>query len=98
MTILGAFFFASLVLTSCGGPKSDAKKVAKCFCDAQELAKEMMENPDDKDLVKKSEKLEKKCEKLDKLDEKYGTPFEPKDDDKSKKFWEALEEAMKDCE
>ena len=30
MTILGVFFFASIILTSCGGPEADAK-TAECL-------------------------------------------------------------------
>ena len=42
MTIFGAMFIASVILTSCGGNsiESDAKKYAELMCKAQKLATE----------------------------------------------------------
>tara|TARA_Y100001954_G_C15800033_1_gene599573 strand:- start:1810 stop:2133 length:324 start_codon:yes stop_codon:yes gene_type:complete len=102
MTILGVFFFASIILTSCGGPEADAKKAAECFCDGLKLAAEIAEAADDadklEDLKKDSEKLEKKCEKIgEDLEEKYGDMMSPKDDEDSKKFWETMEAEMEKC-
>ena len=98
MTILGVFLFASLVLTSCGGPEADAKKAAECVCDAAEIGKKMAEAKDEsevEDLTKDLEKLEEKCKKIsEELDGKYKD--EESEDDK--KYLEALKEEMKKCE
>ena len=94
MTILGAFFFASIILTSCGGPEADAKKSAECACEMFELMAKAMEDPTNEDLVKDAEELEKKCEKIvEEMDGKY----EDKDSEDTKKFEEALEKEMEKC-
>lgn len=94
-TILGAFFFASIILTSCGGPESDAKKAAECTCEMMKLMGKAMEDPTNEDLEKDAEKLEKKCEKIvEEMDGKY----EDKDSEDTKKFEEALEKEMDKCE
>ena len=70
MTILGAFFFASVVLTSCGGPSA---------CDCAELGmealKEGMENLGDEtkqaELAEKWEKKLKPCEEASEGDEEF---------------------------
>ena len=46
MTILGAFLFASVVLTSCGGAEKDGAALAECFCDAAEDVKKIQECTD----------------------------------------------------
>ena len=94
MTILGVFFFASIILTSCGGPEADAKKSAECACEMFELMAKAMEDPTNEDLVKDAEELEKKCEKIvEEMDGKY----EDKDSEDTKKFEEALEKEMEKC-
>ena len=103
MTILGVFLFASIILTSCGGPEADAKKAADCMCDALEFVGKMADAADDpdelKDLEKDAEKLEKKCEKIaEGFEEKYGDMMSPNDDEDSKKFWETVEAELKKCE
>ena len=90
MTIFGAFFFASLVLTSCGGGvEADAKKTCEMFCEGMKLMEEAMKNPTDSDLLKKSEEYEKEATAFGKeMEEKY------KDDEEGTK---AIAKAMKDC-
>jgi len=95
MTILGVFLFASIILTSCGGPEADAKKAAECMCDVKELMMKTMEDPTNEDLVKDAEELEKKCEKIgEEMDGKY----EDTESEDTKKYLEALKEEMKKCE
>ena len=95
MTILGAFMFASVLLTSCGGPESDGTKAGECMCEYVDLIKEATENPDKMaDLQEKAEKVEEKCDKMMKeMDKTY------KDDesDDSKAFKKAFEKASKPC-
>ena len=98
MTILGVFLFASLVLTSCGGPEADAKKAAECMCDGLKLVEKMADAKSDadklKDLEEESKKLEEKCEPLmDELDKKYVD----EESDEAKEFAEAFEKELEDC-
>ena len=95
MTILGAFMFASVLLTSCGGPESDGTKAGECMCEAMDLVKEAAENPDKAaDLQKKAEKVEEKCEKIWKEMEKK---YKDEESDDSKAFMKAFEAASKPC-
>ena len=74
----------------------------ECFCSFSELSKKMSKSMGDEGemekLQKEAEALEKKCEKMvETLEGKYGSYDEPKDSDVAKKFWEALEADMKNC-
>ena len=72
MTIFGAFFFASVVLTSCGGVESDAAKMCDIICEADALMKKALEDPTNTDLMSKAEKLEEDGEAtIKELKEKY---------------------------
>ena len=97
MTILGVFFFASIILTSCGGPEADAKKSAECICDIAEIGKKMMEAKDEsevEDLTKDLEKLEEKCKEIgEDLKDKY----KDEESEDAKKYLEALDKEMKNC-
>ena len=84
MTILGVFLFASLVLTSCGSPEKDGKKMGKCICDAMSL---IVENPE------KAEEKGKECEEMGKKHEKK---YKGNETDE-KEYEKGLEEAGKDC-
>ena len=96
MTILGAFMFASVLLTSCGGPEADGKKMADCACEGMQLMKEAQENPEKEDDLKAEfEKLEEKCDKLgDEMEKKY----KDEESEDFKAFEKAFEKALKDCE
>ncbi len=97
MTILGVFLFASIILTSCGGPEADAKKLAvDCYCEADNLMKEMKDNPDDADKLKEDlEKLSEKCDKMEKeMEEKY----KDEESDEYKEFDAAFDKEIEKCE
>ena len=86
MTIFGAFFFASVVLTSCGGGvEADAKKLCDLLCDTKELAEKAASDPTNTDLISDAEKL---TAEMDELKDKY------KDDEDGKK---AVKKALEDC-
>ena len=88
MTIFGAFMFASFVLTSCGGPESDAQSDADCMCKAMNM----------EDQVKAKEAYDKCEEAADKNLAKYkeeGEEAEKKYDDAGRKAMEECEEEMK---
>jgi len=92
MTIFGAMFIASVILTSCGGGsiESDAKKVADLQCKAQQLMKKATSG--DMSVITESTKLMSDAAALSKeMEGKYTS-----DSDK-KKFAEALLKAMGDC-
>ena len=90
MTILGAFFFASLVLTSCGGGvEADAEKICEMMCESMDLMKKAMEDPTNTDLMKEAEELAKEVTAFgEEMEEKY------KDDEEGTK---AIAKAMRDC-
>jgi hypothetical protein len=82
MTILGAFFFASVVLTSCGGPEKDGEADAKCKCDALKI----------EDDAKSKEAYEKCGKAAGENEKKY------KDDEEElKKYNDAGEKAVEEC-
>jgi len=88
MTILGAFMFAAVVLTSCGSPEADAKKMQECACDYLKLVGEAVTNPEEAD-EKALEALEEKCDKLaEKMKEKY----KDEESDDTKAFNKAAED------
>ena len=92
MTIFGAIFFASVILTSCGGGsiESDAKKVAELQCKAQKLMQEATSG--DMSVMAESTKLASDAATLSKeIEGKYTS-----DSDK-KKFAEALLKEMGNC-
>jgi hypothetical protein len=91
-TIFGAIFFASIILTSCGGGsyESDAKKVAELQCKAQKLMQKATFG--DMSLMEESTRLASKAETLAKeMEGKYTS-----DSDK-RKFAEALLKEMGNC-
>jgi len=89
MTILGSFLFASVILTSCGGVESDAKKTCEMYCEGIKLMEEAMKNPTDTDLLKKAVEYEEEATAFgEEMEEKY------KDDEEGKK---AIAKAMLDC-
>ena len=82
MSIFGAFLFASVVLTSCGGPEEDGKADAECMCDAFKM----------EDEAKGKEAYEKCEEAAKENEEKY------KDDKEAlKKYNDAGEKALEEC-
>jgi len=64
-TILGVFFFASIVFTSCGGAESDGAALAQCFCDAKEDTDKMSE------CMKMSEEHQKAYEGDENAEKEY---------------------------
>lgn len=93
MTILGAFLFASTILTSCGGgnsPESDAKKLAELNCKAQKVAQKLASG--DQSAAEESTKLAKEAADLAKeLEGKYTSEAD------LKKYKEALEKENGNC-
>jgi len=90
MTIFGAFFFASVVLTSCGGGvEADAEKMCDMICDADALMKKALEDLTNTDIMEEANKMatDNKAT-MEELEEKY------KDDEDGKK---AIAKALKDC-
>jgi hypothetical protein len=90
--IFGPMFFASVVLTSCGGDSiaSDAKKIADLQCKAQQLLQKATSG--DMSLMEKSTKLTSEATSLVKeMESKYTS-----DSDK-KKLAEALLKEMGNC-
>jgi len=80
MTIVGAFLFASVVLTSCGGVESDAAKMCDIICEADALMKKALEDPTNTDLITEANKMATDNEAtMEELKEKY------KDDEDGKK-------------
>ena len=57
MTIVGAFLFASVVLTSCGGVESDAAKMCDMICEADAFMKKALEDPTNTDLITEANKM-----------------------------------------
>jgi len=90
MTIFGAFFFASIVLTSCGGGvEADAEKMCDMMCDAQELMEKAQKDPTNTDLMGEAMKMTTdNASTMAEMEEKY------KDDPEGKK---ALAEAVLAC-
>ncbi len=95
MTIFGAMFIASVILTSCGGGsiQSDAKKVAELECKAQKLMQKATSyDTYDMSVMEESTKLASEAANLSKeMEGKYTS-----DSDK-KKFAEALLKEMGNC-
>jgi len=81
MTIFGAFFFASVVLTSCGGGvEADAEKMCDMICDAKELMEKAKKDLTNTDLMDEANKMATDNEAtMKELEEKY------KDDEDGKK-------------
>ena len=90
MTILGAFFFASVVLTSCGGGvEADAEKTCEMMCEGMDLMTKAMADPTNADLLTEATEYAEEAEKFGKeMEEKY------KDDEEGKK---AIAKAILDC-
>ncbi|MGY8987807.1 MAG: hypothetical protein ACKVG7_04545 [Flavobacteriales bacterium] len=81
MTILGAFLFASVVLTSCGGGiEADAEKTCEMMCEGMDLMKKAAEDPTNADLATEAMEYAKEAEKFgEEMEDKY------KDDEDAKK-------------
>lgn len=89
MTILGSFLFASVILTSCGGVESDAKKTCEMYCEGMDLMTKAMADPTNADLLTEATDYAEEAEKFGKeMEEKY------KDDEEGKK---AIAKAILDC-
>jgi carbamate kinase len=73
MTILGAFFFASVVLTSCGGGvEADAEKTCEMMCEGMDLMTKAMADPTNADLLTEATEYAEEAEKFGKeMEEKY---------------------------
>jgi hypothetical protein len=96
MTIFGAMFIASVILTSCGGNsiESDAKKYAELMCKAQKLATEGAAKAaaGDMSAITESTKLASEAASLaNEMQGKY------KDAADYQKFTTAYLKAMGDC-
>ena len=83
-------------------PESEAKKVAnECFCGLSKLDEKirMMDDEGEGEKLKKEyAELQEKCDEMgNTLEDKYGDPSSQKDNEDSKKFWEALEAEVKKC-
>ncbi len=92
MTILGAMFIVSAIMTSCGGGsiQSDAKKVAELQCKAQNLMQKATTG--DMSVMEESTKLASEAATLSKeMEGKYTS-----DSDKQK-FAEILLKEMGNC-
>ena len=84
--VLGAIFFVSVVLTSCGGGvEADGKKLCDLMCDTRELSEKTAADPTNTDLISEAAKI---ATDMQELKDKY------KDDEDGKK---AMLKALKDC-
>ena len=92
MTILSVLFVASFILASCGAtPESEAKKMAKMWCEMQELTEKYYSG--DETVEPQLENLSERMENLGKqLEEKWGEDLEAQED-----FQKAFEKALDDC-
>ena len=92
MTILGAFFFGSLVLTSCGGGvEADAEKTCEMMCEGMDLMKKAMEDPTNADLLTEATEYAEESVKFgEEIEEKY-------EDDEEAKMVIAAAIAKCDC-
>ena len=81
MTIFGAFFFASIVLTSCGGGvEADAEKTCEMMCEGMDLMQKAMADPTNTDLLAEATEYAEEADKFgEEMEEKY------KDDEDAKK-------------
>ena len=96
MTIFGAMFIASVILTSCGGNsvESDAKKLAELDCKAQKWATEGAAKAavGDMSAITESTKLASEAASLaQEMQGKY------KDAADYQKFTAAYSKALRDC-
>lgn len=81
----------ALMLASCGGIESDAKRVAELSCESQKLSQKMSEG--DISVMTEGAKIMVELKELkEKVDSKYTS-----DEDKQK-FEEAVEKAMLECQ
>jgi len=90
MTILGAFLFASVVLTSCGGGvEADAEKTCEMMCEGMDLMEKAMEDPTNTEFLKEATEYSKEAQKFGKeMEDKY------KDDEDAKK---KMKKIIEDC-
>ena len=90
LSLFGALMIASLILSSCGGIESDAKKIAKLACKRIELKQRI--NSGDASAAEELEKVEAEGRSLaKKLEKKYSTKEE------QEKFRKALKNEMGKC-
>ena len=90
MTIVGAIFLASVVLTSCGGGvEADAEKLCKLQCDGYALEKMNKEEPTEENIEKALKLIQDAVDVGKELKEKY------KDDEEGQKDLAAAVAACK---
>jgi hypothetical protein len=88
MKTIGAFMFASVMLTSCGSSiEADAKEVAELMCQSKKMSEKALSG--DLSGVSESQEMMMKAEKIqEKFDAKY------KGSESKKQFEEAVAKAI----